>query len=162
MSHEAAVKSNEWYTPKYIFDALECHFDQDVATPFDLEFVNVPTYRWISEDSLDRDWWGFVWMNPPFGNQREKLLWIQKFINHGNGIALFPDRTSAPWWQHFAKSADAVLFVDGKIKFIRPDGSKGESPGNGTTLFAIGTNGVAALKNAEKNGLGKMYHSPKQ
>jgi len=32
MSHwEAAGKSSEWYTPKYIFDALGCTFDLDVA-----------------------------------------------------------------------------------------------------------------------------------
>ncbi len=114
---------------------------------------------YITKNSLEKDWFGFVWMNPPFGNQRIKLQWINMFINHGNGIALFPDRTSAPWWQYFSKNCDAVLFVGGKIKFIKPDGSKGESPGNGTTLFAIGSKGIKALKNAEKNGLDKMYHS---
>ena len=98
-------------------------------------------------------------MNPPFGNQKEKYKWIQKFIDHKNGIALMPDRTSAPWWQYFAKNVDAILFVDGKIKFIKPDGSKGESPGNGTTLFAIGKKGIEALKNAETNGLGIYYET---
>lgn len=33
MSHEAAGKSDEWYTPKYIFDALNTWFDLDVAAP---------------------------------------------------------------------------------------------------------------------------------
>lgn len=138
MSHEAAIKSNEWYTPDYVFDALECDFDLDVAAPRDLTYCSVPAQNVIMSDSLNKKWNGFVWMNPPYGNQNLKYQWIRKFIKHGNGIALMPDRTSAPWWQYFAKRSDAVLFVDGKIKFIRPDGSIGESPGNGTTLFAIG------------------------
>ncbi len=34
MSHwEASGESNEWYTPKYIFDALGTRFDLDVAAP---------------------------------------------------------------------------------------------------------------------------------
>jgi hypothetical protein len=68
--------------------------------------------------------------------------------------ALTPDRTSAPWWQAFALTADAVLFVNGRIKFVRPDGSTGGKPSNGTTLFARGARAVEALKRAEANGLG--------
>lgn len=161
MSYETAVKSNEWYTPQYIFDALGVMFDLDVASPVDRSFCSVPSTRFFTpdQDGLNTGWIGFVWMNPPFGNQKQKFLWIDKFISHGHGIALMPDRTSAPWWQHFARHAHAILFVDGKIKFIRPDGSKGESPGNGTTLFAIGQKGIEALEKAELNGLGKMYRS---
>lgn len=163
MSHEAIVKSNEWYTPEYIFKALEVKFQLDVASPEDRTFCSVPSSNFLTpqEDGLKTGWFGFVWMNPPFGNQKQKLEWIQKFIEHGNGIALMPDRTSASWWQFFAKNCNAVLFVDGKIKFIKPNGLKGENPGNGTTLFAIGSKAIEALKKAEKNGLGKMYCSLK-
>ena len=159
MSHETKVKSNEWYTPEYIFKALECSFDLDVASPIDRSFCSVPADHFFTDKSLDLKWFGFVWMNPPFGNQKSKFQWIDKFIKHGNGIALMPDRTSAPWWQYFSKNTDAILFVDGKIKFIRPDGSKGESPGNGTTLFAVGPEALFALECAEINGLGKLYIS---
>lgn len=148
--------SNEWYTPKYIFDALGCKFDMDVASPVSLEHVNISTDTFITTNSLERDWKGFVWMNPPFGHQKDKFLWLNKFIDHGNGIALTPDRTSAPWWQYSAKKMDAILFVAGKIKFIKPDGTLGEQPGNGTTLFAIGNEGVSALIKAQQNGLGTL------
>lgn len=160
--HEKAVVSNEWFTPKYVFEALGVNFDLDVAMPLDDCFCNVPAKEsfTVEEDGLKSQWFGFIWMNPPFGNQKSKFLWIQKFINHQNGIALMPDRTSAPWWQYFAKNVDAILLVDGKIKFIKPDGSKGESPGNGTTLFAIGNKGINALKKAEEKGLGIYYSKP--
>ncbi len=154
MSHEKAGESNEWYTPSYIFESFNTKFDLDVASPEERKFCNVPSSLFITDDSLNKQWNGFVWMNPPFGNQKNKFLWINKFIQHGNGIALMPDRSSTSWWQLFAKSSDAILFVNKKIKFIRADGTKGESPSNGTTLFAIGSKGVEALLNAEKSGLG--------
>lgn len=159
MSHESVVKSNEWYTPEYIFEALGVIFDLDVASPEDRTHCSVPAGAYYTEGSLQREWYGFVWMNPPYGNQKEKYKWIKKFLSHGNGIALMPDRTSAPWWQFFSRHSDAVLFVDGKIKFIRPDGTKGESPGNGTTLFAVGSDGIQALLDAQAKGLGRYYYN---
>lgn len=161
MSHEAPVKSNEWYTPEYIFEALGVEFNLDVASPKDRTHCSVPARRFYDKDvdGLATGWFGFVWMNPPFGHQKTKETWIRKFLSHGNGIALMPDRTSAPWWQHFSQHSDSVLFVKGKIKFIRPDGTLGESPGNGTTLFAVGSKGNEALRNAAKNGLGKYYYN---
>lgn len=46
-----------------------------------------------------------------------------------------------------------MLFIAGKVKFIRPDGSLGKSPSNGTTLLASGPQGVQALVNAEAASL---------
>lgn len=149
--HEARGKSDEWYTPAYIFAALGERFDLDVAAPrAGAPFV--PADRWISKNSLETDWHGFVWMNPPYGHQNEKRRWLDKFFEHGNGIALMPDRTSAPWWQEAAARADMMLFVSPKVQFFRPDGTVGDEPGNGTTLFASGPRAVSALRRAA--GLG--------
>ncbi len=157
MSHEQIGKSNEWYTPAYVFKSLGCHFDMDVAHPVIGKYCNVPTLYKLTEKGLESDWVGFVWMNPPFGNQKCKYLWIDKFISHGNGIALFPDRTSTTWWQHLAKESDCHLQVSGKIKFVNEFGVVGESPSNGTTLFAIGGRAKNALLNAQEYGLGTVF-----
>lgn len=151
-SWESNGKSDEWYTPPYVFDALGAKFDLDVAHP--IIPTAVPAERVITEGSLQKEWSGFVWMNPPFGKRMGLVPWLDRFFKHGNGIALTPDRTSAPWWQDAARKADAVLFVDGKIKFIKPDGTSGNSPGTGTTLFASGKKAVSALLRAERHGLG--------
>lgn len=145
--HEFPGASDEWYTPAYIFSALDCHFDLDVASPSTKTFV--PAADSITQDSLTQPWSGFIWMNPPFGGRNGLFPWIEKFIQHGNGIALTPDRTSAPWWQHFARHSDGVLFVSPKIKFFKPDGTTGNSPSTGTSLFAIGTQGIDALQHAD-------------
>lgn len=144
---EATGKSDEWMTPEYIFDALEAAFDLDVAAPR-LGPKHVPTTAHFYEGSLKEDWFGFVWMNPPYGGRNSLDPWIKKFLNHGNGIALVPDRTSAPWFQQIFERADMILFVFDKIKFEREDGTVGASPGNGSALFACGRKGVQALMRA--------------
>lgn len=143
-AYEAAGETDEWYTPRYIFDALGERFDLDVASPNDGP-RHVPASTWFSADSLSLPWHGFVWMNPPFGHQSTKRKWLNKFFAHGNGIALVPDRTSAPWFQEYGPKADAILWVSPKIKFERPDGTRGEWPGTGTALFGVGPRAVRAL-----------------
>lgn len=150
-AYEAAGETDEWYTPRYIFDALGVHFDLDVAAPPEGP-RHVPADTFYSDLSLILPWNGLVWMNPPFGHQSTKRAWLEKFFLHGNGIALLPDRTSAPWWQEFAPLADAILFVSPKVKFERPDGTYGEQPGTGTTLLAAGETGRAALIRAATLG----------
>lgn len=141
--------SDEWYTPAFVFDALGSHFDTDVAAP-EMR-THVPADRYITADSLTVEWVGFVWMNPPFGGRGDKAAWLDKFFAHGDGVALTPDRTSAPWFQDAWARADLVMFTP-KISFERPDGSRGKSPSNGTTLWAAGPRGVRALENAYRGG----------
>lgn len=154
MSHwePSGGASDEWYTPAYIFEALGCVFDLDVAHP-ETGPTHVPCRNWLYRDSLSRPWTGFIWMNPPFGGRNSLEPWLDKFFDHGNGIALTPDRTSAPWFQEAWGRADSVLFTP-KVKFIRPDGSLGKAPSNGTTLWAAGSRATRALADAASSGLG--------
>lgn len=152
---EAIGKSDEWYTPPEIFHALEEAFDLDVAAPYG-GASHVPSKDSFWSNSLNLEWWGFIWMNPPFEGRNGIKPWLDKFFAHGNGIALTPDRTSAPWFQETPPSL--ILFTR-KIKFIRPDGSRGNSPSNGTALWAAGERAEAALIRARDNGLGKLMRS---
>ena len=156
-AHELSVgRSNEWYTPRYVFDAMGVQFDLVVAHP-GLGVVDwVPARRVLTSESLTTPWTGFMWMNPPFGFRNAIVPWMDRFFAHGNGVALCPDRTSAPWWQTYAAKADAILFVSPKIHFVPGAGATASSPGTGTTLFAAGFLGVSALLNATRNGLGLL------
>jgi DNA N-6-adenine-methyltransferase (Dam) len=158
--HEQSVgATSEWYTPPYVFEALGCRFDVDVASPGCDVVPWVPAIRHIVRDSMITDWGdGFAWMNPPFGGRNALIPWLQKFVDHGNGVALVPDRTSAPWWQAFAPQMDALLFVAPKIRFIGADGQPSRSPAQGTTLFAIGVQGRQSLQNAAVHDLGLMVY----
>lgn len=152
MSHwETAGHSDEWFTPPHVFEALGCRFDLDVAGP--QAGAHVPAAKTISANSLWQLWSGFIWMNPPFGGRNAIEPWLDRFFAHGNGIALTPDRTSAPWFQKAWPKADAVLFTP-KLRFLRPDGTEGKSPSNGTALFAVGPKAEKALSRAAAAGLG--------
>lgn len=156
--------SDEWLTPKYVFDALGAEFDLDPAAPF--TGGHVPCRKWFHRNGLETPWGddAFIWLNPPFGGRNGILPWLRKFVEHGGarhdrgggGICLTPDRTSAPWFQWAAARVDRILFASPKIKFERPDGSIGKSPGTGTALMALGQKGIDALVNARNAGLGLL------
>ena len=147
--HEQSVgATDEWYTPSYIFEAMGVWFDSDPTPAPTRQAADI----WCEKLGV---WEGFVWLNPPFGQRNGIAPWLQRFFEHGNGVCLTPDRTSAPWWQQFAREANAILFVTPKIRFIGPAGP-GVSPAQGTTLMAAGPRGVAALRNAEGAGLGLL------
>ena len=149
-------RSSEWYTPPHVFAALGVRFDLDVAAPaVGALFTHVPADEFITSNSLDLPWTGFVWMNPPFGGRGEIAPWLNKFFEHGNGIALTPDRTSAPWFRDAWARADAILFTP-KLRFLRPDGTEGKSPSNGTALWACGDKGRSGLRRAASVGLGVL------
>lgn len=150
---EASGKTDDWFTPGYVMDALGETFDLDVAAPPEGP-RHVATRHWICENSLTVPWQGFVWMNPPYGGRNALASWLTKFMAHGNGLALTPDRTSAPWFQPALQACDAVLFVNKKIKFERPDGTVGGSPGTGSAIFAAGRRAECALLRAQRAGLG--------
>ena len=147
-------KSNDWHTPKSVFEALGCRFDLDVSAPFDGP-LHVPCDGWIYDRSLERGWSGFIWMNPPFGGRNGLEPWLTKFFDHGNGIALTPDRTSAPWFHNAWSRADAVMFTR-KTPFLLPDGNRAGSPAFGTALWASGKKAIAALRTAQDNGFGLL------
>ena len=119
-SHESIGQSDEWYTPEWVFEGLGVEFDLDPcngavwnhAVDWSMKSFGPPC-------GLDRDWHGSVWLNPPYGGRNGIIPWLKKLAEHGNGIALVPNRTATDRFQEFAYHADAVLFVRGKIKFIR-------------------------------------------
>jgi hypothetical protein len=148
-----AGQRNDWATPPEIFEALGCRFDLDVAAPIDGP-LHVPTSRWFSSDGLTQDWFGFVWMNPPFGGRNGIRPWLDKFLSHGNGIALTPDRVSAPWFQANWYRPAAILFTP-KTPFLLPNGEKAGNPAFGNAFWACGDRAVQAVSRAEVNGFGK-------
>jgi len=151
-AHESCVgMSDDWYTPLSIFDALGLEFDLDPCSPGADHWVPASKVFTKEQDGLKSEWSGLVWMNPPFGGRNGQVPWLEKFIAHGNGIALVAARTSSGWFHDIAPRVDALLFPKGKTKFVRPDGSIGGSPGTGVVLMAMGSQACLAL---EQSNLG--------
>jgi hypothetical protein len=140
------VTSDDYYTPKWLFDALGVEFDIDVCAP-PQGIPWLPAKRWYSQadDGLAQDWGGqFVWMNPPYGNPR---TWVDKFMQNGNGIALLGSARSR-WFTKLWDVADAIVATPIDLKFVRPDGDF-KTISYQTFLFAIGAKGTKSLKQAD-------------
>lgn len=152
-SHEQSAESDEWYTPQWVFDGLGVTFQMDPCCPHPNEWVPAIEYLTKEDDGLSHNWHGSVWLNPPFGGRNGIVPWLQRLADHGNGIALVPNRTGADWWQNFAQQANGLLFVRGKIRFIRPDGSEGASPGYGNVLMAYGNEMAGVLRSSAIRGV---------
>jgi hypothetical protein len=150
--HEPCIgQSDDWFTPPHIFKALGLTFDLDPCSPGADHWVPARRVYTEADDGLVQPWHGLVWMNPPFGGRLGHIPWLQKFLAHGNGVAVVRAYTSAGWFHDFAVRAQSMLFPRGKTKFIRPDGSVGRSPGHGVVLLGMGAVAHSAMR---RSGLG--------
>lgn len=130
----------EWYTPPRIFEALNIAFDMDVASP-GREFVPwIPAriHLTVKENGLITPWRGSVWCNPPYGARTP--AWVQKFCEHRNGILLVFSRTDTAWFHTLTKAEPTLLFVKGRIAFVKGGGPVRETMGAacGSMLAAFG------------------------
>jgi hypothetical protein len=135
---------DEQYTPKWIFDKLGVTFDLDVCAPKD-NIDHVPALNRYTEGSLEKEWTGLVWMNPPYSKVKP---WVQKFLDHGNGIALLP-YSKALWMIDVWNKADAICPVY-DIKFEQIEG-KPQGIFMPVALFAIGIEADMILRKAQIN-----------
>ncbi len=124
-------ENDEWYTPSWIFDALRFEFDLDPCSPGSPPSV-VPARRALtkSDNGLAAEWFGSVWLNPPFSSKSE---WYDRMLTHRNGIALMPSRTEAFALQDYMNAADALLFLRGRVYFERGARPGASAPGAITT-----------------------------
>lgn len=103
----------------------------------------------LPNDGLSAEWVGRVWLNPPYSNP---FPWMQRLARHGNGIALVLASTDTRWFQEcvFAAGA-AVLFLDGRPKFLRADGSL-VGLMRASALVAYGQDNASALSSSGLRG----------
>lgn len=145
--HESCTgATDEWYTPREIFDALDVQFDLDPCSPGPGHWVPAREIYTKADDGLSKPWVGRVFMNPPFGGRNGHVPWLRKFIEHGDGIAIVRAYTSAAWFHDWVPRTEAQLFPRGKTKFVRPDGNIGKSPGHGIVLLSMGARCTGALQ----------------
>ena len=140
-------KNDELYTPKYIFDALNVEFDLDVCAPHEGP-LHTPTKRHICAccgDGLTDPWEGFIFMNPPYS---KPAPWIDKFIEHGNGIAVLPMNGNGKWVRTIWNSEARTILMPPNVPFINREGVSKLS-WYAISLWGIGDQGIKALQHCE-------------
>ena len=85
---QLVTTSDDYYTPPHIFERLGLHFDLDVcAPPGGIEWIPATDYYTQADNALVAEWYGRVWMNPPFSNPGP---FVKRFTEHGDGVAIVP------------------------------------------------------------------------
>ena len=112
---QANLTKDDYYTPKWVFDALGLRFDLDVCAPPDgVPWIPCDKYFTVADDGLSQPWVGRVWMNPPYS---EATPWVRRFIEHGNGIALVGHAKSA-WHPELWAKADGCAYPFDYFDFV--------------------------------------------
>lgn len=150
-SFQKTTASDEWYTPVSLVDALG-PFDTDPCAPMK-PLWKLADVEYNKEDNgLTKQWFGRVWCNPPY-SQPLLTQFCEKMVAHHDGILLTFARVDNRLFQGLLLPyCDAILFLRHRIRFYRPGGTKGDSPGNGSCLIAFGKKNVEALRNSGLEG----------
>ena len=140
------LTSDDYYTPKWIFDLLNIEFDIDVASPPDGPmFTPCKKYFTQLDNGLNKDWYGSVFLNPPFS---EPKVWIDKWLDHANGVLLAP-MAKSKWFNTLWNSNASLIALPSNLRFADPKGGNG-SIMLGCVMAALGDNNIKALSNLGK------------
>lgn len=137
----------EWYTPKYIIDAVRevmGDIDLDPASNDEAQkTIRAESYYTQKDNGLEQRWYGRVFLNPPF-----KQPLIQQFIDKlldsiecedvTQAILLTNNNTDTQWFHAAARLANNVRFTKGRIHFVKQD--EVSQPTNGQAFFYFGPN----------------------
>ena len=123
---------NEWYTPSEYLEIVREFFGGTIeldAASSDAaqEEVRARTYFTKVDDALARNWFGRVWLNPPY-SQPEIAHFVTKLVREFSAkrvteaILLTHNFTDTAWFHETASAAAAICFTKGRIKFYNAAG----------------------------------------
>lgn len=136
--HQSAQPGTHvWLTPPYILDAVGGaeSFDLDPCACTDRPYPTALHHFTAADDGLRRDWWGRVFLNPPYEVELIRQF-LSKMAVHGRGMGLIFARTET---QHFQKLVlpvcDALFFIEGRLHFHHPDGRRAKDNGGAPSVL---------------------------
>ena len=132
-------ESDEWATPKEFVRPLDNAvggFDLDPASGAEPEPHADETYT-KEDNGLEREWFGNVFLNPPFSNKND---WVEKAINEINAgnadlvLTVLPCDTSTTWFHKMVQNAPIHCFIGpGRQEFDR----RSSAGNNGSPAFPV-------------------------
>ena len=131
-SHEKPNKgiTDVWLTPLEIVNTLGI-FDLDPCGELDHKTAKTI----YSFNGLEQNWFGRVWLNPPYS---EVGKWLEKMAVHNNGIALVYARLETKWAQNIIPQCSSVFFPKGRISFLTKEKEKRGSAGAPSMYLSFG------------------------
>ncbi len=149
--HSGRAITHDWITPKLIIDALG-DFDLDPCQSATQPWPCAKTGIVLPQDGLRSEWFGRVWLNPPYSVHASE--WMAKLARHGKGTALIFARTETEmFFSHVWGVASAILFLDGRLHFHYPDGKRADANAGGPScLIAYGESDAEWLASSGLTG----------
>ena len=147
VSHNSG--NNEWYTPAEFIaaarDAMGTIDTDPASSDIANRTVKASTFYTADDDGLKKPWRGSVWMNPPYAqpliaqfSDAVSEKYDTKEIKRA--CVLVNNATETGWFQRMLRSACAVCFLKGRVRFIDPDGNPSGAPLQGQAVLYFGDN----------------------
>lgn len=144
-----ASGNNEWYTPQAFIEAARAAMGpitlDPASSPIANRIVSAETFYTSEDDGLKKSWRGNVWMNPPYAQplisqfaEAVSDKYDAKEIKRA--CVLVNNASETTWFQRMLKSASAVCFVRGRVRFIDPEGNPSGAPLQGQMVLYMGDN----------------------
>ncbi|WP_280794338.1 DNA N-6-adenine-methyltransferase [Aurantimicrobium minutum] len=151
-------RETRWLTPNHIVDSLG-EFDLDPCGAPNHYLAKSTYLLERGEDGLTLAWSGRIWCNPPYGRESEPFL--KRLADHGTGTALIFARTETRvFFEQVWQRATALLFVRGRIKFLRADLSGGGLQMLHQYLSPMGKRMLTNSKNQESRAISSDWSVP--
>lgn len=138
---------NEWYTPQEYINAARRVMNAIDLDPASSEIANrtVGAKKFYNTESngLTKRWTGRVWMNPPYSGDLIGKF-VEKYVKHikdgdiSEGIVLVNNATETNWFRKLVSVSKAIVFTNGRIKFIDPSGKPSGAPLQGQAILYAG------------------------
>ena len=113
-------KSDEWSTPKALFDELNEEFGFTLGPCSTSDNHLCDKYYTIQDNGLQQDWKGErVFCNPPYS---EISKWCEKAFYESKNpntliVMLIPSRTDTRYFHDYILHRTEIRFVKGRLKF---------------------------------------------
>ena len=123
--------SNEWATPKSLFDTLDEEFLFTLDPCATKDNAKCSKFYTQEDDGLSQNWSNErVFMNPPYG--REIGKWVKKACEESlKGavvVCLIPARTDTKYYHDYIFPYAKIKFIKGRIKFDNGTGELNPAP----------------------------------
>lgn len=144
--------STTWLTPPPILDRFPMADLDPCASPKPQPWATAHTMWTEVDDGLNKEWFGRVWLNPPYGNEIGK--WMQKMAEHCNGLAITYARTDTRWFHDWvAPFASSIYLFKGRLRFHRQNGERGNASTAPHMLIAYGAVNAEMLSQFDLPGI---------
>jgi ParB family chromosome partitioning protein len=138
---------NEWFTPpRYIEMARTVMggIDLDPASHvLAQKTVQSTTFFTAQDNGLSQDWFGRIWLNPPYSKATMEpfIMKLLKELENGRvsqAILLTHNYTDTGWFHAAAQACAEFCLPRGRIAFQAPSGDEATSPVHGQVFFYFG------------------------